>query len=72
MNAFAKFDAISKDHFEHGSYKLIMLPQNVQSDIISSLAQFVRDPIEEHILESMYYMIIADEVTEVIQIKKCQ
>ena len=53
-NAFPKFDAILKDYIEHGSCHTKMLPWNVENDIISCLAEFVRDPIKEHISESMY------------------
>ena len=41
-----------------------MLSWNIQNDIISCLAEFVRDRRKEHISESTYYAIIADEVTE--------
>ena len=41
-----------------------MLSWNINNDIISCLAKFARDRLKEHISESTYYPIIADEVTE--------
>ena len=64
VNTFAKFDTILKDHIEQGSRNAKMLSWNIQNDIISCLAEFVRDRIKEHISKSTYYAIIADEVTE--------
>ena len=64
VNTFAKFDTILKDHIEQGSRNAKMLSWNIQNDIISCSAEFVRDRIKEHISKSTYYAIIADEVTE--------
>ena len=41
-----------------------MFSWNIPNDIISSLADFVRDSIKEYISESTHYAVIADEVTE--------
>lgn len=41
-----------------------MLSWNIKKDIISSLADFVRDRIKEYISELTYYEIIAEEVNE--------
>ena len=64
VNTFAKFDTILKDHIEQGSRNAKMLSCHIQNDIISCLAEFVRDRTKEHISKSTDYAIIADEVTE--------
>ena len=64
IDTFAKFDTFLKDHVEQGYRNAKMLSWNIKNDIISCLAKFARDRLKEHISESTYYPIIADEVTE--------
>ena len=45
-DTFAKFDTILKDHIKQGSRNAKILSWNVQNDIISCLAEFVRDRIK--------------------------
>ena len=45
-DTFAKFDTILKDHIKQGSRNAKILSWNIQNDIISCLAEFVRDRIK--------------------------
>ena len=61
INAFAKFDAILRDHIKNGSRNAKMLSWNIQKDIISCWAECPR----------LQKAIIADDVwRESIQIRK--
>ena len=64
ISTLAEFNTTLKDHPKQGSSNANMLSWNIQNDIISSLTEFVRDHVKEHISESTYYVIISDEVNE--------
>ena len=64
ISTLAEFNTTLKDHPKQGSSNANMLSWNIQNDIISCLTEFVRDHVKEHISESTYYVIIADEVNE--------
>ena len=60
INTFSNFDASLKDYIEQGSRNVKMSSWDIQNDIISCFAEFVRDRIKEHISELMRDAIIAD------------
>ena len=64
LEAFAKHDHILEEHLLFGKGNSKMVSWSIQNDVITSIAQFGRDRMREHILSIQCYAVIADEVTD--------
>ena len=64
INTVSNFDTSLSNYIEQGSRNAEISSWDIQNDIISCFAEFVRDRVKEHISELMYDAIIADWVTE--------
>ena len=64
LDAFAKIDPILKEHLSNSKRNAKMTTWMVQNDIISCIAQFIRNRIKEIIARENYYAFIADGVTD--------